>query len=353
MPARVILVGTGGWGVSWCKNSLPRGVKEGLIEVVAAVDIVPENLKYARECLGLTDKQCFTDARNAFESVKADICVIPAPPEVHEQLASLAFEYGLDVLSEKPIADSLEGSIRIVQKAESTGRKMGITMSHKYRRDICTLRDMLRSGEYGKLDHLVANITMRTPEDIRSRRDNVPYSMLIEGAVHHLDILEDLAGAECEYLFSDAWAPEWSPYKSGGQALITMGFKNGVRASYEAGFCNATTQNKWGHEYIRAECEKATIIMSMGGIRLFQPVKDAGKDVYETVGTDINLKEGTKWTHDYLLEQFVQWVNGGEKMETNVQANLRSMILVFAAIKSSETRMPVTIDEFVKGYGIK
>lgn len=354
MPMRVIVVGTGGWGRSWCRGTLPRAVREGLIQVVAAVDIAPENLANAKEFLELKDEQCFTDAKNAFQSVKAEACVIAAPPEAHEQLAALAFEHGLDVLSEKPIADTMESSIRIAEKAKAAGRKMGITMSHKYRQDIWTLRDMLRSGEYGKLDYLVCTIALRRPDSIRPRRNDTAYTILLEGSVHHLDILENLAGAECEYLHAEAWSPEWGPFKKGGQALVTMRFKNGVRAGYEAGFCNATTQNKWGNEYLRAECEKGTIVMNKGGVQLFQPSENKGEDgLYETITTDVSLRENPKWANAYLLEQFVHWVNGGKKMETRIEENLRSMILVFAAVKSSETGQRVYIDEFMKSYGLK
>ena len=39
MPYKVIQVGTGGQGRAWCARFLPPNIADGLIEVVAAVDV--------------------------------------------------------------------------------------------------------------------------------------------------------------------------------------------------------------------------------------------------------------------------------------------------------------------------
>ena len=49
-------------------------------------------------------------------------------------------------------------------------------------------------------------------------------------------------------------------------------------------------------------------------------------------------------------EQFVRWLEGGEPMETNVEDNLRSLALVFAAIESSASGMPVDVQGFIRDH---
>ena len=39
MAYKMILVGCGGFGGSWCRRFLPPNVSDGLVEVVAAADI--------------------------------------------------------------------------------------------------------------------------------------------------------------------------------------------------------------------------------------------------------------------------------------------------------------------------
>src|SRR5690554_4959171 len=114
MAYKVIQVGAGNHGAQWCGEFLPPNIHEGLIEVVAIVDINASSLQNAKNSLGLRDEQCYTDMYQAFAEVKADLCVNVVPPAIHEQVVDAALAHDLHILSEKPIADTLEGAIRIV-----------------------------------------------------------------------------------------------------------------------------------------------------------------------------------------------------------------------------------------------
>ena len=80
MTYKMIQVGTGGHGRSWCARFLPPNVADGLIEVVAAVDVNPEALENARQHLSLSPAQCYTDLERAFRENPADFCTIVVPP---------------------------------------------------------------------------------------------------------------------------------------------------------------------------------------------------------------------------------------------------------------------------------
>ena len=64
-------------------------------------------------------------------------------------------------------------------------------------------------------------------------------------------------------------------------------------------------------------------------------------------GDPVDLEDQAKWSNTWLIEQFADWVAGGDPMETNARANLRSMGLVFAAIESAETGEVVDYRSFV------
>src|SRR5512135_2401900 len=101
-PLRMIQVGTGGFGASWCRNFLPPNIKDGLVEVVAAVDVNPDALLNAREHQGLRADHCYTDIRTAFDRNQADFCTVVVPPAFHESVVDIALAHGLHILSEKP-----------------------------------------------------------------------------------------------------------------------------------------------------------------------------------------------------------------------------------------------------------
>ena len=122
---RMIQVGTGGQGNAWCARFLPANIADGRIEVVAAVDINPEVHINAQQHLGLPPEKCYTDIERAFEENRADFCSVVVPPAFHEAVVDIALAHDLHIISEKPIADTLSGSVRIADKVKRAGKKMG------------------------------------------------------------------------------------------------------------------------------------------------------------------------------------------------------------------------------------
>ena len=350
---KMIQVGTGGHGAGWCKLFLPPNMQDGLIEVVAAVDINPEALKNARAFLDLRADQCYTDIEKAFAENRADFCTIVVPPAHHEAVVDAALAHGMHILSEKPIADSMAASVRIAAKVRRAGVKMGVAMSHRFDQDKTTLRDALRSGRYGALDYLVCRFTCdcRKFGSWGKFRYQIPDPLMVEGAVHHLDILADLAGAECDTIYAQTWNPPWGEFSGDSQALVTMQFNNGTRAIYEGAKTNAVGLNDWGQEYFRAECELATLTLDHRRLErlVYDPASQRAKS-RQKQSEEIPLRAQPKWSNTWLIEKFVRWLDGGEPMETNVEANLQSVALIFAAIESCRTGQPVRVQEFLQSF---
>jgi predicted dehydrogenase len=341
-PLKVIQVGTGGFGAAWCDTFLPPNIKSGRFQVVAAVDIDPAALASARSVLGLPEEKCYTSAAKAFQENEADFCTIVVPPMFHEQIVNQALACNLDILSEKPIADTLPAAIRVSEKVLRAGRKMAVTMSHRFDQDKQSLRYYLRSGKYGRLDYLLYRVTANYREFASwgRFRHEIDDSLLIEGAVHHLDILSDLAGANAETVYAQTWKPDWADFAGHTQALITIRYKNGVHAFYEGALANAETMNSWGGDYIRAECEMATIELDRRSLISYSLCSTSDN---KTVKQPLPLIEGDQWTHSLLIRQFAEWLDGGTAPETEVTKNLQSLGKVFAAIESSRRGQPVHV----------
>jgi len=347
----MIQIGLGEMGRQWCEVALPPNIDDGLVEVVAAVDINPAALTVAQDSLGLPPEKCYTDAQKAMAENDADFCAIVVPPAHHEEVVDVALAQGLHILSEKPIADTLAASVRIADKVKRAGLKMGVTMSHRFDQDKTSFREELRSGTYGALDYLVCHLTC----DLRKRgswgdfRHDIPHPLMIEGAVHHLDMLADLAGAKCDTIYAQSWNPPWGEYAGDSQALVTMEFENGSRAFFEGASCNAVGLHYWERETIRAECELGALLLKARRLERF-PYDPSTQRItkFEGEGERLPLLERRKWKNTWLIEQFVHWLDGGEAMETNVEDNLQSVAMIFAVIESSRTGSPVKVQELLK-----
>lgn len=356
MTQQLILIGTGGQGDAWCREYLPPNIDDGTVEVVAAADVNEDALTNATDEQGinLQADQCYTDPESAMKAHEADAVAIVVPPKFREDLVTLALEHDLDIISEKPLADSMSGALRIVEAVEDADAKMGVTMSHRFRQDVTSLRRRLRSGKAGTVDYLYGRyaVNARSRGSWAGERlyDLETHPLLIDGAVHHLDLLADLAGDRAETVFCHAWNPPHSDFAGDPNAIVQLIMENGTTVTYEGLNTAATTLNGWWAEHIRANGADETVVIDDGTLRRLPYDREVegclGANSFES-GELLDLESGTKWGNTWLIEKFADWCEGGDPMETNARDNLQAMGLVFAAIESAETGKAVNVQEFI------
>jgi predicted dehydrogenase len=349
MPQKVIHVGVGTFGKRWCREFLRGNIEDGTIEVVALVDVAPAALAYGR----LPESRCYSDPRRAFSEEPADFCTVVVPPNHHETIVDIAIEHGVDILCEKSIADTMAGSVRVAGKIREAKRKMGVTMSHRFDQDKTTLRRIVRSGRLGRVN----NISCRYQADMRQHfawgalfRHTMQDPLLIEGAIHHLDIVADLAGARCDTLFASTWKPDWAAYAGDTDGVVTMVFENGVRAVYEGSSSTAAGLNDWYYEYVRVDCELGTAILNHREIEIFTRQDLPRQRHHEGQGQRVPMLVQPKWINNWLIEQFANWRVGGPEMETNVAANVQASALVFGAIESQRSGALVKVQDYIRSF---
>lgn len=345
-PLRFIQIGTGGWGAYWCRTVMPRLIAMGKAEVAAVADANPANLAAAVEHYGIGPDQCYTSAQAVFERTRADFAIIVVPPAHHEAMIDLALAHGMHILSEKPIADTMDACVRIYRKVTAAGVKMGVTMSHRFDRDKQTLQRLVTSGALGRLNYLVCRFThnCRAFGSWGDFRHRIPDPLLIEGTVHHFDILRALAG-DAKSVFTRSWNPPWGEYAGDSTALITLEMLNGAHAFYEGAKANAATMNGWTNEYVRAECESGTAILDRRNVSV---LRGGAWDM--PVSEDVPLLEQPAWMNPWLAELFIDWVNGGPPMPTHLDDNMQCAALLFAAIESAHSGQPVDVQAFLQRH---
>lgn len=329
---RVLLVGAGGWAREhWIEKVWPdfrdRVVISGLVDKNETV------LHDSGECLGVPRELRFTLMDKAFEKVSADFCVISIPPAYHKHAVLLAADKGMHILSEKPIADTFEDVAAIYKTVKERSLKMAITQNYRFEAPILTLRDVLRSGKLGRLDYIVAKYS----SDYRKPRswgvDNVherENPLLIEAAIHHFDMIRNLTNSNCETIIGYGWNPAWSSFRGNPNGLFLMQMEDGIKAIYEGNSLESGITNNWFHEYYRVQCEKG--VASVGRdqvVRIYRRGNSGHQIIEEVPLVDVQLRG-----HHAILSEFLHWLDGEKPVETELQDNIYSAAMVFAAIAS-------------------
>lgn len=120
MKIRILVVGAGNMGSSHAKSYelLPE------FSICGIVSRGESNQRLNQKLTG--NYPLFNDYYEALATCQPDAVCITTYPETHEAYTIAALEMGCHVFLEKPIADSVEGAIRVQQAAQKANRKLVI-----------------------------------------------------------------------------------------------------------------------------------------------------------------------------------------------------------------------------------
>ncbi len=338
---RCLMVGGSGMAGHWI--NIWQGALSERVEIVGLVDVNEEVLASQGENLGLNAAALYANLDAALAETSADFCAISTPPQFHCAQAVAAMRAGLPVLCEKPIADTLEAALEMLRVSDETGLPCGIIQNYRYapnKQELVRIRD---ASELGRLQHVVGRYACdyRTYGSWgKTWRHDMDFGLLFEGSVHHFDMLRFLSGGNCEELQGFGWNPSWSSFKHFSSGFYVMRMDNGVHAAYEGNSSAAGITNCWHREYYRAEFEEGTV-----------EIADGNEVTVHQVGRDVRVYEAPALSvigHDYLLAEFVDWLDGGPPMATRIQDNIQSFCMVIAAMQVTQSGAPQRIATYLE-----
>ena len=341
---RFIQIGTGGFGKYWCTVVLPN-VRNFMVPV-AAVDISEKALENAAH-LGLPAEKLYTDLDKALRENQADFVTIVTPIPTHESIIEQALAAGLDIVCEKPLGADMSSSTRILKRVQAAGRKLSVTMSHRMEAEKQTVERLVKSGQYGPLRYLVSRLAMARREARTEDPGELLTNLVRSAMIHNLDTMRAVSGANAKTVYATGWSVDHDPTRAnslsdGATVLAVLEMENGVRAQLEISMANAASLDGWSDEYLRAECADGTIIADHRQVT----VHSSQGYPHPTVAS-IPWPDNAYWAHDLILNDFVNWLDGGPTPVTNIEDTIQACALAYATIESIRTRQVVDVQRFL------
>jgi predicted dehydrogenase len=145
----------------------------------------------------------YSDYRELLNAGGLDAVVICAPPHLHAPSAIAAFDAGLHVYLEKPLAPSLadaEPAVQAWQRARTIGM---IGFNFRFHPQIARIRERLRDGAIGDplaVRAVFSILPHELPEWKRTRRTGG--GVLLDLASHHVDLVHHLLGADVTRVYA-------------------------------------------------------------------------------------------------------------------------------------------------------
>lgn len=317
---RIIQVGVGGMGRVW----LDTVTKSDEVEFGAWVDIDPAILDAQCKAYGFDPAHCYTSLSDALETERADALLNVTPPQFHEAVSCAAFEAGLAVLSEKPLADTMEAARRTVDCAERAGVLFMVAQNYRYREPIRAIKNLVASGRYGAPGQV--HISFYRGPHFGGFRERMENPLIVDMSIHHFDLMRYILGADPVWVMGHSWNPYWSWFKGDASAALVFEFANGSHVVYHGSWCATGDQTSWnGHWHI--ECERGVIVLRNNLV-----FEAAIGEALREVPVEAMARTG----QHYLLHEFYRALREGITPSTHGRDNLKSLAMVFGAVQAVE-----------------
>ena len=209
---------------------LPTLAGDARIHMVAGADPRAEaRAQFERDFSG----RSFDTVEAMCESADIDAIYISTPHQFHRAHVEAAARNGKHVLVEKPMSLSIADCAAMIEAAQRGGVHMVVGHSHSFDRPIARAREIVASGEIGRLRMINAMqftdflYRPRRPEELQTDQGG---GVIFNQAPHQVDNVRLIAGGRTKSVRASVgmWDPS-RPTEGAYQAFLT--FENDVTAA--------------------------------------------------------------------------------------------------------------------------
>lgn len=337
-PVRLGLIGGGLISAKHIEGSK----KIGNGELVAFCDVDPKRKVIAEEL----NIPFFTDYREMISQAGIEGAIDGTPNQFHAEVGMACAEKGIHVLTEKPVAASLEEGKRLVEAVEGTGINLLVGHHRRYFPPIQRAREIVRSGDLGKLVGISMLWALMKPDiyfDVKWRSQKGGGPILIN-IIHEVDNLRFICGDVAEIS-----ARADNLVRSGEvEDTVAIHFKL-VNGALGTALVSDTAPSPWSYEltsgenkdYFETDQDCYFILgtegsLSFPNMEVWSHPHQREKGWWEPL---MKRSEEVPWSSPFSaqLEHFCRVIRGEEEPVITAADGLLTLATTLAVKKSSET----------------
>lgn len=322
----VAIVGCGGIGT---QKHMPALSTIDQVEIIAFCDLIEERAKAAKRTFGTADSRVYTNYQELLSNEELDIVYVCTPNASHAEISIAAMEAGSHVMCEKPMAKTAEQARRMLEVAESTGKKLTIGYQNRFRTDSRYLHEVCQEGQLGEIYNAKAHAIRRRAVptwgvflneeeqgggpliDIGTHAldltlwmmDNYKPKYVVGNTYHELSQTENAANAW------DSWKPDEFTVEDSAFGFIVM--QNGATIYLESSWALNSLDVKEAKTTLHGT--KAGADMNDGltingeehGLQYDKKIvlETGGVDFYDPTGEDPEILEAESWIDAVLNDK--------------------------------------------------
>lgn len=335
-PYRLLVVGCGLIAQEWLDVLQTR--EDCLIAGLA--DTNREAAEERRRAYGLTCP-VYTDFDQALEAVRPHIVIDLAYPGAHCDLTLRSLAAGCHVFGEKPMCMSREEGAALLEAVKTSGLAFNVMQNRRYLPGIRALRHAVRSGRLGKIWTVCCEIYVNS--DLRSVRNQLPYPMLQDQAIHSFDSARFILGADAKTVYCHSYNPEGSHYRGDGSGACIFEMTDGSVLVYNAVMDTNVLRTSW-HSQWRIIGSRGTALWDgFDGLPTAELLAEDG--AVERVRLEPPEEwNGLSWFAG-AIDEMLGALREGRVSENSCLYNYGSVAMTLAAIESAQAGRRVAVED--------
>lgn len=285
---------------------------------VDLVGVCDTDRRRAKEIAGMYGTQPFTDYRE-FLGLGLDGVSVVVPTHLHKEVAIAAIEAGVNVLIEKPIADTVINAQHIFYEAEQRSLKLMVGHIERFNPAVAALYRIIESGVYGKL--LGVSTLRLAPYPVRV----VDSGIILDIGCHDIDIIAYLSGAAVREVYAVASS---NIHHLEDHALLSLNLEGGIVGHIETSWLSNIKVRKLFASLEGAHAQLDFIDQTL-------VLYDEESTYAQEVEVSEPLKEELKCFVDCLVRDLRPPVSGDE--------SIHALGVALGAIESYQRNLPMRI----------
>lgn len=332
---RAVMVGCGAMSNGWLKALAETAELAAAVEVVGFVDLDEALARKRADEHGYGDAPVGTDLAAMLRAVKPDLVFDVVVPTARRGVVEIALAHGCDVLSEKPMANSMAEAESLLAAATASGKVWAIIQNRRHLPGIRRAKALIDSGALGRITGIHADFFIGA--HFGGFRDEMEHVLLLDMAIHTFDAARFLLPSEPVAVYCQESNPAGSWYAHGASANALFDCEDGSVFTYRGSWCAEGANTAWESTW-RIVGTRGTLLWD-GNLGLAGGIV-AGAEGFLRPLAALPATEAPALAaegHAGVILDFVRALDEGRAPLTVCTDNIRSLGMVFAAIQSAET----------------
>jgi predicted dehydrogenase len=341
MELKAALVGCGAMSRAW----LQAAAKTPELRIVGLADLDMARAESRAAEFGLKDAVIARDIHGLIDRSRPDLLFDVVVPPARHDVVRAGLAAGCHVLSEKPMAETLDEARDLVARAQRAERIHAVVQNRRYVAGVRRIARALKSGAIGDIASVHADFFLAP--HFGGFREEMNHVLLLDMAIHTFDALRCMTGLTASGVYCREWNPPHSWYRDGSSAAAIFELETGAIFVYRGSWSAQGLQTSWEAEWRFVGSKGALCWDGADSIRIeaLAPGARAGLfDPVRPVEAPALAPDDRIGGHFGVLHDFVAAIRAGSEPETVGHDNIRSLAMVFGAIRSAETGGRVAIE---------